>query len=105
MRVPLIDVGHLAGVELDVGAADADPLDVDEQLARGAATGSGTSSTAACARCGDDERAHQLAAVGSGDDVLGLGAEPRDAERHGLAAVQVHLRATGPCRRREACRC
>ena len=47
VRVALLDVGHLAGVELDVGAADADALDVDEQLARGAATGSGTSSTAA----------------------------------------------------------
>ncbi len=30
MRVALLDVGHLAGVQLDVGSADADSLDVDE---------------------------------------------------------------------------
>ena len=33
MRDALREVGHLAGVELDVGAADPDALDVDEQLA------------------------------------------------------------------------
>ena len=34
-RVPLLQVGHLAGEELDVGAADADPFDVDDDLAGG----------------------------------------------------------------------
>ena len=33
--VALVQVGHLAGEELDVGAAHADPLDVDDDLARG----------------------------------------------------------------------
>ena len=34
VRVPLMEVGHLAGVELDIGAADTGPLHVDDDLAR-----------------------------------------------------------------------
>ena len=34
LRVALVQVGHLAGEELDVRAADADPLDVDDHLTR-----------------------------------------------------------------------
>ena len=44
-RVALVEVGHLAGEELDVGAADADPFDVDDRLARRRRPGGGTSST------------------------------------------------------------
>ena len=32
-RVPLVKVGHLAGEELHVGAAETDPLHVDDDLA------------------------------------------------------------------------
>ena len=65
VRVALIDVGHLAGVELDVGAADADPLDLDEQFT-GGGDRVGHVEHRRLARCGDDERAHQRDAVGSG---------------------------------------
>jgi hypothetical protein len=32
MGETLVEVGHLAGVELDVGSADSDSFDLDEQL-------------------------------------------------------------------------
>jgi hypothetical protein len=34
VRLALADVGHHSGVQLDVGSANADPLDVDQQLIR-----------------------------------------------------------------------
>ena len=61
--MPLLDVGHLAGVELDVGAADADPIDLDEQLSRGGDR-IGHVAHRRLARRGDDERAHQLSQYG-----------------------------------------
>ena len=33
-RMPGVEIGHLAGEELDVGAADSHPFDVDDDLAR-----------------------------------------------------------------------
>ena len=43
--VALVQIGHLAGEELHVGAAHADPLHVDDGLARMPAIGRGTSCT------------------------------------------------------------
>ncbi len=33
-RMPRVEIGHLAGEELDIGAADSNPIDVDDDLPR-----------------------------------------------------------------------
>ena len=68
-RVALLDVRHLAGVELDVGAADADPFDVDEQLS-GSRDRIRHLLDRRLARRRDDERAHQPASLQYGVVVL-----------------------------------
>ena len=89
-RVPLVQVGHLAGEELHVGAADADPLDVDDDLA-GLAAGAGTSCTALPGPVRTNARivrAHRGA-----DHVLPLRPQTLDAELHHVARLQPHRRA------------
>ena len=58
----LLDVGHLAGVQLDVGAADPHPLDFHEQLAR-RGDRIGHFLHRGLAGGGDDERAHHAASI------------------------------------------
>ena len=47
-RLAGVQVGHVAGEELHVGAAHARAFDVDDDLARRSGSGRGTSSTSAC---------------------------------------------------------
>jgi hypothetical protein len=54
---PLPEVRHFAGVELDVGPAEPDSLDVHEQLPR-TGLGRGDIPDASAARAFDDECAH-----------------------------------------------
>jgi hypothetical protein len=56
-RVTLVQVGHLTGEELDVGAADPDPLDVDDRLTRGRLRGRDLLHRA-LPRRGEHERPH-----------------------------------------------
>jgi len=53
-----VQVGHLAGVELDVGAADAHPLDVDDAFVRPGFR-AGDLAHLRSAGSGDDERTHR----------------------------------------------
>src|SRR6202035_3194975 len=59
VRLPLGDVGHDPRVELDVGSADAGPLDVDQQLVRHRHQIVDLPDLSPTWRC-DDEGAHQL---------------------------------------------
>ena len=56
--VALMQVGHLAGEHLDVGAADAGPLDVDHHLAR-LGDRCGNRRDVRLLRAGNDERPHR----------------------------------------------
>ena len=74
VRVPLMQVRHLAGVELHVGAADPRPLDVDDDVARlghrrvdllharfaGRGDHEGAHVSAARARSGAESRGHRF---------------------------------------------
>ena len=75
-RVPVVQVRHLAGEELDVGAAHADPLDVDDDLARrrrpaAARPGPRASGT------GEDEGPHGAAPAVHGRQPSGTSMAPR----------------------------
>jgi hypothetical protein len=58
VRLALADVSHDPGVQLDVGSADADPLDVDQQLV-GHRHQIVDLLNLSATRRRDDERAHQ----------------------------------------------
>ena len=59
VRVTLVQVGHLAGEELDVGAADADAMDVDDDLP-GPRDRRLDLEHGRLVRCRDDERPHRI---------------------------------------------
>jgi hypothetical protein len=62
-RVPLVQVGHLAGEELHIGAAHPDPLDVDDHLPRSRLRGRYLLDRA-LQRSGEDEGPHRRRAQG-----------------------------------------
>src|SRR6266536_2947598 len=65
-RVALVQVGHLAGEELDIGPADAGQLDVDDGLA-GSGRGARDVRDDGLPRAGDDESSHDVADSATGE--------------------------------------
>ena len=72
LGLAVVQVGHLAGEELDVGATDADPVDVDHDLARGGRRRRDVLRPRLSGR-GHDERPHRRTGSGSTRPASGQG--------------------------------
>ena len=83
-----MEVLHLAGEELDVGPADADALDVDDDLARGGGR-NGNLVDARLAGSGDDEGTHETHGVSDGT-------RTRDVLDHNQVLYQLSYTHRGP---------
>ena len=86
--VTLVQVGHLAGEELDVGTADPDPVDVDHHLPGVRPARPGPPGPSSGQWGGDDEGTHRTAGFSGARSWLALASETVDGELHDVPGPQ-----------------